>query len=291
MEEEFLEEDLAPADAGDGEKAEKQLASLSTEEAAELEGVEEEAPAEKAAPKEKAAAKPAKASSEVKAMEKELESLRQRVKEREDSERYWYEKAKERTEAPAKAAPVEEEDPFAKESVEELISALGTKGRAALVERGFVTQKSMAAEIKRLIAEEAPRYAKTEIGKTEAKLQRDAEIMGRFPDLKNQDSPFFQESREQLKALVAAGHQPDSNTLERAAERAETVLLKRQLASGSKQSRIDQQMPSRGERGGGFEQEAEEPSTLGPEQLRIMKAWGVKPDEFRKYQSKPRRNS
>lgn len=288
--EEFVDEGIA-GDDKEAAEAEKLLKGLADQDADEGEAEEEKPePVEKEVPKEKAGKAP-KASSEVRAMEKEIESLRKQNKEREESERYWYEEAKKRVEAPAKAAPVEEEDPFAKESVEELISALGTKGRAALTERGFVTKKDMVAEVRRMIAEDAPKFATAEVKKTEAKLQRDAEITARFPDLKP-GTPFFEEASVQLKALVAAGNAPDSNTLERAAERAELEILKRQVASGSKQSRIAQQLPSRGERGGGDE-EAEEASTIGPVQRSIMKSMGVDEKEYRKYmgsEKKGRRN-
>jgi hypothetical protein len=113
--------------------------------------------------------------------------------------------------------------------------------------------------------------------------------MSRFPELKNQESDFFSKTKAIVQRIVAATPEKrnDPTLLEFAATQAENELLREQIANRGKRERADAQMPSRGERaaGGG---EADEPMSLGPQQLQVMRSFGLTEDQFKRNMTKRR---
>lgn len=204
------------------------------------------------------------------ALQAEIATLKEQVAEGQRSAQYWADKAKAST--PAKAAVAEPEDDT---DVLEAITTGGAKGFDALAKkRGFIQRD----EVETLINNRA------------ASLTKEQELIGRFPDLKNQKSDFFKSTAANYGDLVKSGV-PAAKAMELAAEQSELAFIRdgkiklpgaeptKAEKEASRLARIAAQ--GGGERRGPAAAE-EDDGELDANQKRIASAMGITEDAYKK---------
>lgn len=136
--------------------------------------------------------------------QKQIDDLKEQVAEGQRTAQYWADKAKAGEPKPA---------PTPKEDDEDILEVLTTKGGKGfdelLAKRGYVRKEEVDATVN----------AKA------ATLAKEAELIGRFPDLKKKDSDFFKATAGHYGDLVKAGT-PQHLAMEIAAEKAELEFLR-----------------------------------------------------------------
>ena len=148
----------------------------------------------------------------VTALEKDLAAKDRRIAELSESEGYWHGQAEAFTKSKPDAKDDDDAEPETEEAViddsaDEAVDAFSTEGIAALVKRGVLTKK-LARD---LIAKEARRAAKelvdVEVGKLHRQRQHDqadAEMVGKYPDLNDDQSPLFKRTGEIFREQTQA---------------------------------------------------------------------------------------
>jgi hypothetical protein len=141
----------------------------------------------------------------------ELESLRRDLRETQQSERDWANMARGgRTPASEPAAEPEDAlDPadyidqetagVEGDTPEKLVDDLAAQGAAALGKRGNIT----AADAQRMAVDIAAKVTRDLMGRERGKMASDAQIMGEFPELRDQKSEMWKETAKQYQAAVA----------------------------------------------------------------------------------------
>ncbi|NWG75087.1 MAG: hypothetical protein HXY24_10855 [Rubrivivax sp.] len=225
---------------------------------------------------------------QLRELRRELRSSRKRISELEESERAWAERAR------AKAGKAEEEPP-AKPADEEpdldVIEALtseGVKGLDKVLKKlGYARVEDVEAKIER----------------TRAHLTRDAKLLGRYPDLGDEKSEFFQAAARRYGELAQNPALQESGMLmELAAELAEGDLkLGRGAAKAERRrsraaeyededldegeetedERIERVRAQAGSRGRGAVRESAD-NELTPLQRKIAARIGVSEEAYRK---------
>src|SRR5512143_1076107 len=245
---------------------------------------------------------PAKPSKEERAEQKELERLREENRLLQQSERFWQQRAagrKDGDEETPEEPPeddldvsdlvAEEEDGKKTEQeqtpdefIDEL-SKLGPKAIEKALERaGFIRKADVAAITKEI----AQRIVNRERGR----MTSDAELISRFPDLRDQKSELYQETSKRFRAAVARDPKAKNSpvTLFLAAEAAELALgqgRRKPREEGyddyregreeeyERRRRVEAQQGDRGR--GGRSGDYGDDDDWGPEARRIVSAVGV----------------
>lgn len=166
-----------------------------------------------------AAADPGKgkpAADTISLSKKDYEALLRERDELRTSERYWSETAR-GGKRPA-AEPEPEPEPAEEDILadipdiegdidpEAFTDALTAKGRKALEEHGFISK----AQMRKILAKQEDRFMgrlETIVGQkitgAQQAMLKDAELLSTYPDLNNQNSPFFKRTKELYAELVA----------------------------------------------------------------------------------------
>jgi hypothetical protein len=232
---------------------------------------------------EKQTTKPA----EAKAERAEIERLTRELQETKASEQFWAERARksqpsaedEEGETPvkrrAKAEPEDDEDEI---SPEKLVDELSTKGLKALRDRGFVTKKEMAAEMRRVATEVAEKAADRRVTQERGKMTADAEIAREFPELQDAGSELFKRTSEIFRAEVQADPTlaKSPGALRMAARQAKSEL------NATERKRVERVAAQSGDRGRsisvGFEDD--NPLDISRDDEDYIKRMGIKPEAF-----------
>lgn len=266
-------------------------------------------------PPKKAPAKPTK---EERAEQKELDRLREENRLLQQSERFWQQKAAGRKDAgdepPADEVPeddvdvsdlvAEQEDgkePEKEQTPDEFIdelSKLGPKALQKVVARMGYVNKADAAKL-------ATDIAKRVVERERGRMTSDAELISRFPDLRDQTSELYEETAKRFRAAVARDPKSKNSpvTLFLAAEAAELALgagqrNTRSRTGGDYRDRDDEEERERvrninaqqGDRGrGGRSGDYGDDDELGPEARQIVNAFGVDEKAYRAERAKDRK--
>lgn len=259
---------------------------------------------------------PAKPSKEERAEQKELERLREENRLLQQSERFWQQRAagrKDGDEEPPEETPeedldisdlvVENEDgkePDTEQTPDEFIdelSKLGPKALQKVVARmGYVNKEDVA----KLAKDIAQRVVNRERGR----MTSDAELISRFPDLRDAKSELYEETSKRFRAAVARDPKAKNSpvTLFLAAEAAELALgqgRRKPRDEGyddyregreeeyERRRRVEAQQGDRGR--GGRSGDYGDDDDLGPEARQIVSAFGVDEKAYRTERAKERK--
>lgn len=232
----------------------------------------------------------------------ELDSLRRERDEARESERYWANAARSGNGRQAEPQAQEDDGPDASEFLdpdedkgaiegdtpEKLIDEFAASGVAALSKRGFITAK----DAQKIAVDTALRVTQEMIGRERQKIGTDQQIMGEFPELKDQNSDLFKATAKIYQRAVAM----DPN-----ARKTPAVLM---LAAEAARESLKRTAPARGdddyERGDRGEREedrraraaaqdsrsngkqhVDDMDMLGPEAKEVARLMGVSEKEFR----------
>ncbi len=235
---------------------------------------------------------------EFRAMQVRLTEQDRRIQELTESERYWSDRARggaapEPEETPDPEDP-EDEPQVRDDKPEKLVDDISNKGIQALVERGVITRKQAKELIAKEVEKQARKVVEEVVGRERTKLTVDAEIMTKYPELRDEKSPLFAKTRDIYKEVVrrnpAKANDPEA--LLDAAERARLTLEIESLKSGrsaeheeepepaerNRQDRIRAQASDRGRRSSEFEADD---SRLGDEAREVIRQMGITEDDFR----------
>jgi hypothetical protein len=257
--------------------------------------------------------KPAADKKAERAEREEVARLKQELKELKESERYWAAQAQRGGKGEEEETPEEEpedlsalgellekykeEKPEAAEmSAEDFVdelSKIGPKAVQKLVEKmGYVRKQDvakMAAEISRDIA-------RAEVRAEVTKRTHDAELVQRFPALKDESSELFKETGKVFRAAVAKDPRLKASpvALMMAAEAAEEKLKARNGARRPKdedydyreadereRTRRERVKSQQGDTGRGTARE-EEDDGLGPQAKQLVAMWGLEEADYKK---------
>jgi hypothetical protein len=217
-------------------------------------------------------AKPAPGA-DLSAMRDQLDSLKAQMAEQQRTTEYWYNQAKGNGEKPAPAAKEPEDDV----DLLEVVTTKGAKGLDDVIaKRGYMRK----ADVEGMIEARA------------TQMTKEAELIGRFPDLKNQQSEFFKETAQHYGNLKAQGV-PQHLAMEMAAERValshiESGKLKtrQQTADTDKATRETTRRAraaaQEGDRGSRAPAGNDDDDELTPEQKHIAKAMGISEEAYQK---------
>lgn len=213
-----------------------------------------------------------------------------------DSERFWSERARagekpEPKEAPAPAATPADEDDY--DDPAKFVEALSTKGAKAvagyLKKAGYIT-KAEAEEL-------ATKSAKAVVDVARASLTADAELIGRYPELKDDTSALFKATAKHVKEMIADDPKLKNSpmVLKTAAKLAKLELAAadkenkpEETAEEKRQARIDAQSGSRGRRAAASFDDDDDDTHIGSQAREIMDAMHVTDADYLAERSKLR---
>jgi hypothetical protein len=219
-----------------------------------------------------AAAEAAKNQPDAKALQKEIETLRSQVSEKDEAVRYWHGEAK-------KGAQPKAETPAEDEDKTDLLDLIGTKGAKGLTEflskKGFVS----GAEVDQRVQQRA------------SEMLRESKLVEEYPDLSDRETPFFKATAVEYNKLVKAGV-PKALATEQAARNARLAELEAGAGGGGsdkpkpnaeaeRQRRIKAQAGDKGRRGSTRE---DDPDTVTELEKEVCEAMGVEPGAYKKRQ-------
>lgn len=231
---------------------------------------------------------------QIKELRRQLRGKDKRIREVEDSERTWAERARgraEKAEDREPAKPAEEEPDL---DVIEALTNEGAKGLDKVLKKlGYARVEEIDAKIER----------------TRAHMTRDAHLIARYPDLAKEDSPFFEAAAKRYEQLAQnKGVKESGMLMELAAELAEGDLgVRRKAASGDRRrerepdpddddldrdegdddqepedKRVERVRAQAGSRGRGATRERVDDDELTPLQKRLAQRFGISEDAYRK---------
>ncbi|MBM3744175.1 MAG: hypothetical protein FJW34_00085 [Acidobacteria bacterium] len=227
---------------------------------------------------------------ELKELRRQIRGERKRIRELEESERAWAERARGRGDAgqtpPAKADATEEEPEL---DVIEALTSEGVKGLDKVLKKlGYARVEELDAKIE----------------KTRTQLTKDARLLGRFPDLGDENSDFFKATARRYEGLSQNPGIKDSGMLmELAAELAEGDLGLRRASKDDRRRQRDADLDDEedrddgqeteadrvrrvqaqaGSRGRGSAREGADDDELTPLQKRIAARFGITEEAYRK---------
>jgi hypothetical protein len=151
---------------------------------------------------------PAAEGQDLTALRAQLDTLKAQIAEQQRTTEYWYREAKNRGEQPAAATA---QVPQAGDDVDllEVVTTQGAKGLDKVIsDRGYVRKTDVEAMIETRAAQ----------------MTKEVELVGRFPDLKNQQSDFFKETARAYGEFKNQGV-PQHLAMEMAAERVALVFM------------------------------------------------------------------
>lgn len=214
------------------------------------------------------------------ALQAQIDALKAENAEKDESARFWHDKAKEAAagrpgaaKEPPAGAPAataeDDEDPI------ELLSKEGSKGFDKLIEKRGYAKK---ADVDKMVNARA------------ALLTEENALFAEFPELKDKKSEFHKETSQHYQAMTAAGV-PGVQAMRLAAEK--TAL--EQFRSGKRTTKADQEAleeraaaasGDRTRRGGKTEAEATGNEPLTPLQKQICEEMGVSEKAYRERANK-----
>lgn len=222
---------------------------------------------------------------------KDYDALQRRLDELQESERYWADRAKGAKASggdPSDEDDDQDDDPDLDEDPDKVLDEFSTKGIDALVKRGVLTKKAA----RELIRKEAEKIARQVVGSESKKLQSDAELLRKFPDLGDEKSDLFRRTAEIYQAEVKRDPALKRSTaalmLSARAAKAEIDAEKRaSKRDESEESRLDRIRRQAGDsnRRGRADFEDDDEGDIGPEAKELisrMSRYGVTEDNFRK---------
>lgn len=219
---------------------------------------------------------------------KEWQAHQARLKEVEESERYWSSKA--RKDEPAADEPDDEPDDedddepeITDDDPEKFTDDLSAKGIDALVKRGVLTKKAAKEMISRLVSRQVDSIVTKRIGQVQKGMLEDAKLIQKYPDLNDPKSELHKITAAKYKEMVAEDKSiPKSTALRLAAKEASLELRER---GGDRQERIRRQggqADTRGSRG----YEIDDEDDLGPQARELVSAfsrYGVDEESMKKF--------
>ncbi len=222
-----------------------------------------------------------------KSLQDEVAMLRRERDEARDSERYWAERAR-GTRQPDEEEPEREEEDddnpeVTDEKPEQLVDDLTSRGLDALVKRGVITKRDARGLIRKEVERTGRKLVREAVAQERQKLTTDAEIMHKFPDLRDDKSALFLKTREIYREVCRRNPDKarDPEALLDAAERAQLKLEIESLKSEKPEERHRRERIAaqdvRGSRGSSFE---DDNSPLGPEAKSIISQMGISEDDY-----------
>jgi hypothetical protein len=205
----------------------------------------------------------------------QLDALKSHIAEQQRTTEFWYNQAKGRGEESAKPAAAASE-PGDDVDLLDLVTSKGAKGLDDLIaKRGYVRK----ADVETMIESRA------------TQMTKEAELLGRFPDLRNQGSDFFKETAIHYGNLKNQGV-PQSIAMEMAAERValnfmESGKMKTRQQSSDEQktareaNRKARAMAQEGDSGNRPSAGSEADEDLTAEQKHIAKAMGITEEAYK----------
>lgn len=205
--------------------------------------LEQEAAKNKADEKEKGAAQSDSGKSsnsqagapDTESLARQIELLRQELKQVRESERYWAEMAQRSTKKRAVEPDEDEEEEDESqgdeqeeaEPVERFLDELASSGVKALRKRGLVTMEEVQKMIERALSEQRKQ------------LMQDAELVKQYPELMDESSPLFSKAREIYREMVQKDPSLKNSpvALEMAAKLARAEVQGQQRAQDSSSAR------------------------------------------------------
>jgi len=225
-------------------------------------------PAAPAAP-----AQPAPATVDAAKYEKDMADLREQVAEANRTAAFWAEQARSgATPAQPEPEPEPEDDDT---DVLEAITTNGTKGFDALAaKRGFIKRD----EVQSMIDNRANAII--------ANNTKETELLGRYPDLKDKNTPFFKATANYYGGLVRGGT-PQHIAMELAAEKTELEFMREgKIPSGKTDREADRLARIAAQSGGAGPRRPaageSDDDTLTPEQKHIAAQMGISEEAYLK---------
>jgi hypothetical protein len=250
---------------------------------------------------------------ELATLRAENETLRKTNTTLSDSERFWAERAERAETERSRGTRTGEDDEDAipredkadydeNEESSAFVDDLSATGIKALEKRGVLTKKAA----KGMIEEISEKVARKIVGSARASMTQDAELVTQFPELRDDKSALFVETKRIFARNVARDPSLKKSpaALFMAAEQAKLELKIKGGDNGGagdgrsdedreRQRRIKEQSGDRGRRGGA-EFTEEDDDTIGPqarEVLNAMSRFGVTDDDFKKERKRARGGS
>ena len=219
-------------------------------------------------------------------LERDHQSARAAAEASEENARYWHDRAKATTAAPAPAAATETED----DSVDpiEVLSKEGRKGlKKLLAKEGLVS----AEDVEKIVAQR--------VSQTTTTIQEEQRLYGEYPELKDRQSEFFKETKRVYQELLATDV-PAVQAMGLAAKQVELEQIKAgtRLTAAQKeerQRRADAQSGDRSRtRGGATAADDPGDEELDSLQMQICRDMEISPEQYKKrvkehYSGKPRK--
>lgn len=224
---------------------------------------------------------PAEKSAE-KAIQERLASLEREAKEAREEARFWSERAKGSAQ-PEKPPEKEKDDDFSDllgeiadgGDTDSFIDDLTSGGASALEKRGFLTKKQAIKLMQQVAERTADKIASKKVEGAKKGLERDAEIMRKFPDLQDADSALFKATQERFRKMVERNpaRRNDPDALLEAAEYAQLTIPKQDPKRNAR-------VAGQGQNGSGGGFEAGESEGLTAAQRAIIKNFGLTEEQY-----------
>ena len=228
----------------------------------------------------------------------ELEGLRRENQERGEAARYWAGVARTSNgngAAPAEAAGEPEyeldasefldadaPDGLTDDTPEKLVDEFAAQGVNALKKRGFIT----AADAQRIAVEAAGKVAQVIMGRERQKRVTDDQLLGQFPELRDQNSELFKETakiyREAVTMDPSAKKTPAALFL--SAKAAKQMITSRGPNDEDEQDRLDRINAQDGRTRG--RTQVQHDDLLGEEAKTIISAMGISEDDYKAEKAK-----
>lgn len=233
-------------------------------------------------------AEPSELDKRLAAIEDELKSTKQTLKEAQESERYWASKA--RGGAPEVDNEETDDEPEPRralppEKPEKLLDAISEEGLDAIRKRGFIDKEEVEALVK------------TRLDKALSEVQEgqafDTKLGKDFPDLADKESELFKRTGRHFREMAAIDPKAKNSrvALYAAAKLAKTEIdmeekaTSRERSEDTRRERIERQAGDRG-RGRGDEPDGGGERELGPQARQIIQnlgRFGVTTDDYKKH--------
>jgi hypothetical protein len=175
---------------------------------------------------------------------------------------------------------------------EQFVDAIAAQGAKAIADRGFVSK----AEAQRIAVQVAERVSRELIGREQRKMSTDTQILGEFPELRDQKSELFIETAKRYQRAVAMDPNAKKTpaALFLAADAARESLNARK-APRSRDGEDDdsgrsgpereperrQRAASQDSRPKGRQEIDDFDDMLGREAQQVIRAMGITPDEYK----------
>lgn len=243
--------------------------------------------------------KPAPKEETVTLSKAEVESLRRERDEANQTAKYWANFARQGGQPADQVVEDEEEievdpaevldpdapDGLAGDTPDKLVDELASQGTAALRKRGYVTAKEAQQIAVRAATQVANKVSREVVGNERQKLISDNQLLGKFPELRDNKSELFKETAKIYSEAVAMD--PSAKKTPAALYLAATAakqLIDSRGVSEEEQERLDRVAAQDGRTRG--RRESAEDDMLGPEAAEVLRQMKVTPEDFKAEKAK-----